>query len=64
MENRYQIIILKLSDGREVKAAVPAFCEVGDKISLTNIKITEPRKMADGYSWSSPKSLSKDEDHS
>jgi hypothetical protein len=52
MTQKYQTIILHLSDGRTIKATVPEFCKEGDVLSLLpQIEVTKPKEMPDGYSW-------------
>lgn len=50
--DKYQIIVLHLSDGRQLSAAVKEFCKKGDKLYLhPQFEVTEPREMEDGYVW-------------
>ena len=47
----YQNIILELSDGRLISATAPAFCHVGDKISIKEIRVAPPKELPKGYSY-------------
>jgi len=50
--DQYQIIYIHLSDGRELRAAVPVFCNEGDKLFLhPEFEVTEPRQMPKGSHW-------------
>lgn len=52
-EHRYQVIFLRLSDGRTIAAIVPEFCKEGDKLYLhPQFKVTEPRDMPSDSYWS------------
>ena len=50
----FQNILLKLSDGKEIQASVPAFAftdkDIQDVI-VEEIKITEPKEMPTGMSF-------------
>ena len=39
---QYQNIVLELSDGREIKATVPVFCQVDDELSIVGVRVTPP----------------------
>ena len=46
MDNqRYQNLILELSDGRLISTTVPAFCHVGDQVSVRAIRVTESKEL-------------------
>ena len=47
----YQNLILELSDGRLINTTVPAFCKVGDQISITAIRVTNPKELPEGCSF-------------
>ena len=47
----YQNIILELADGRLVRATVPAFCHIRDKVSVRDIRVTNPEKLPDNCSF-------------
>ena len=52
IENKmYQTLILELSDRRLVSATVPAFCHIGDPISVMAIRVTEPKELPEGCSF-------------
>jgi hypothetical protein len=52
MSEKYQTIIMYLSDGRQLHAVVPEFCRPGDNLYLyPQFEITESREMPSGYSW-------------
>ena len=44
-KDMYQNIILELADGRLIRATVPAFCHIGDKVSVRDIRVTNPKKL-------------------
>jgi len=46
-----QNLILELSDGRIIYATVPAFCKVGDQVSVKEIRVTNPKKLPDGCNF-------------
>ena len=48
----YQVVKLHLTDGRVIKATVPAFCNTGESVSVQSVELTQPIKMQEGYSWS------------
>lgn len=53
MDNRHQIIILKLSNGKEIKAMVPVFCEKGDRVpQVIGFKVIEPQELDKDCYWS------------
>ena len=41
----YQNIIFELADGRLINTTVPAFCFVGDKVKVKEIRVTHPKKL-------------------
>jgi len=50
----YQNILITFADGTEVQASVPAFCTSEgrlEELSVTAIKITEPKEMPEGMSF-------------
>lgn len=52
VENKmYQNLIFELSDGRLIQATVPAFCELGDPISVKEIRVTEPKELPKEYAF-------------
>ena len=49
----FQNVILTLSDGREVRASVPAFLKAGDPpVNIIGIKVTHPIPLPGGTSFS------------
>lgn len=50
-KEKYQNIVLELTDGRLIKATVPAFCHRGDEISIRDIRVTNPKKLPDNCSF-------------
>lgn len=49
----YQNVFIKLADGREIKATVPAFHYDDEKMpEVTGIEITKPMPLDDGQYWS------------
>lgn len=52
-KEKYQVIYLHLSDGRTLKATVPAFCKEGDKLYIhPQFEVTEPQEMPEDCYWS------------
>ena len=50
----FQNIFIKLSDGRDIQASVPAFCSSEEELKnlkISEIKITEPREAPKGMSF-------------
>lgn len=47
----YQNIVLELSDGRLISAAVPAFCHIGDRVLVRAIRVTNPERLPNGYTF-------------
>ena len=47
----YQNIVLELSDGRIISAIAPAFCRVGDQISVRELRVTHPKELPEGCSF-------------
>lgn len=51
MSELYQSIVFELSDGRLITATVPAFCHVGDPVSVKEIRVTNPSELPEGFSF-------------
>jgi len=47
----FQYVIFELSDGRLVQATVPAFCHIGDHVSVSKIRVTNPEELPEDYSF-------------
>ena len=45
---KYQTIYLHLTDGRIIKATVPAFMEEGDRFIVENVQVSQPKELPDG----------------
>lgn len=45
MKTKYQNIVFELTDGRLISATVPAFCLVGDKVNVREIRVTHPQEL-------------------
>lgn len=52
-----QTIILTLTDGRVIKAAIPATLDPKVEIRLRKIEITEPKPLPEGCIWGDPGEL-------
>jgi hypothetical protein len=48
MTEKFQNIILTLSDGREIIATTKEFMKEDEKLKLERIQITAPRELPDG----------------
>ena len=57
----YQNLILELTDGRLVNATVPAFCHVGDPISIRAIRVTNPKSLPDNCSFEDLETIEEEE---
>lgn len=51
LDNKYQVILVYLNDGRVIKATVPAFCVEEDEVRVDNIMLTEPMPIPPGMSF-------------
>ena len=51
MTDKYQNIILTLSDGREVIATTKEFMKEGDDLKIMDIKVTPPRELPEGMGF-------------
>ena len=47
----YQNVVFELTDGRLICASVPAFCHVGDQVSVKAIRVTNPVELPEGCSF-------------
>ena len=47
----YQNIVLELSDGRLISAIAPAFCHIGDQVSVRKLRVTHPTELPEGCSF-------------
>ncbi len=50
-KDMYQNIILELTDGRLIRATVPTFCHIGDKVSVQDIRVTNPERLPENCSF-------------
>jgi len=48
---KFQVIILTLSDGRKIRATVPAFCEESDRLSIVDFQVTPPEELPADARW-------------
>jgi len=48
---KYQLIVLILSDGRKIQAVVPAFIEEGQYITIKSAQVTHPQPLPAGASF-------------
>jgi hypothetical protein len=49
MKDMFQNIMLTLSDGRNIVATVPAFCEGEEDLQIIKAVFTEPMPLPDGF---------------
>lgn len=47
----YQNLIFTLSTGKKVVATVPAFCDTGDDLRVTQVQVTRPIPLGEGWSF-------------
>jgi hypothetical protein len=47
----YQNVMLELSTGKLIHVTVPAFCQVGDRITVKEIRVTNPKELPTGCSF-------------
>ena len=47
----YQTIVSEPFDGRITSATAPAFCHVGDQISVRELRVTQPKELPEGCSF-------------
>ena len=48
-QEMYQTVIFVLSDGREIRASVPAFWDGKNDVAVRSVKVTEAKPMPKGY---------------
>jgi len=50
-EMQFQNVSITLSNGKEIVTTVPAFIEEGERVEVVKVRVTNPRKLPDGYTF-------------